>query len=268
MTANKKSLAPTTQLRQALQKFEVDAPGAQLTFTARLGRENRWSQTYAARVFAEYKRFVYLAVTAPHPVTPSDEVDQAWHLHLAYTESYWTDLCGGLLQRPLHHGPTRGGQAEDDKFYDWYCRTLESYARTFGHAPPADIWPPPARRFAPEQHFSRLNTNAYWLIKKPRRQFHQSSWLTAALLAGGLLLAACDAASDGEGTWGLPEVLVIVALVIAFIRQAIKRHRNGSGCSDGGGCGSGCGSAESSGGDSGCGSSGCSGGGCGGGCGS
>ncbi|MEK6230809.1 MAG: hypothetical protein N2A42_03075 [Luteolibacter sp.] len=33
----------------------------------------------------EYKRFVALAMLAGHPVTPSEEVDQAWHLHLVYT---------------------------------------------------------------------------------------------------------------------------------------------------------------------------------------
>ena len=94
-------------------------------------------------MIAEYKKFVFLAATSPRPVTPSDAVDQAWHLHLLYTESYWSELCGAVLGRPLHHGPTRGGDAEQRKFGDWYAATLERYEHAFGAPPPRDIWPLP-----------------------------------------------------------------------------------------------------------------------------
>jgi hypothetical protein len=100
-------------------------------------------------VVEEYRRFVYLAMAAGHPVTPSVDVDHAWHLHLTYTRSYWEEMCGRVLGRPLHHDPTRGGLAEGAKFTDWYARTLRSYQEAFGSAPPADIWPSPAERFAP-----------------------------------------------------------------------------------------------------------------------
>ena len=78
------------------------------------------------RAIEEYKRFVFLAMAAGHPVTPLDEVDQVWHLHLCYTRSYWEDLCGEVLRAPLHHGPTRGGAAERARFDDQYRRTLAS----------------------------------------------------------------------------------------------------------------------------------------------
>lgn len=51
---------------------------------------------------------MYLAVRANHPVTPSDEVDQAWHLHLTYSRSYWDEFCGAVLEEVVHHDPTRG----------------------------------------------------------------------------------------------------------------------------------------------------------------
>ncbi len=92
------------KLLDAIMAFELDDPGAQLPFTARLAREQGWTHVFAGRVVTEYKRFVVLAMLAGHPVTPSEEVDQAWHLHLVYTRSYWQGLCRDVLGRELHHG--------------------------------------------------------------------------------------------------------------------------------------------------------------------
>ena len=97
------------ELWQRIAAFEFDPVDAALPFSRRLARDNGWSDAFAQRAVEEYRRFVFLAMVAGHPVTPSDEVDQVWHLHLCYTRSYWEDLCGEVLPRPLHHGPTRGG---------------------------------------------------------------------------------------------------------------------------------------------------------------
>ena len=75
-------------LYDRLLAFQFDPPGVELTFERRLSRENGWSREYARRVVDEYRRFVLLAMEAGHVVTPSEEVDQAWHLHLIYTRSY------------------------------------------------------------------------------------------------------------------------------------------------------------------------------------
>lgn len=99
---------------------------AELSHTRRLARENGWSARQAARVFEEYRRFVYLAVTAAHPVTPSDAVDQAWQLHLTYTQDYRERLCPEVLGRALHHGPTRGGREAGARFFEQYAQTLRS----------------------------------------------------------------------------------------------------------------------------------------------
>lgn len=105
----------------------------------------------------EYKRFCYLAVTAGHEVTPSDAVDQAWHLHLAYTRDYWERFCPEVLGMPLHHGPTKGGAEERDRFFDQYAATLKSYEDAFGQPPPEDIWPDAARRFLTDPKARRVN---------------------------------------------------------------------------------------------------------------
>ena len=121
---------------QRLSEFELDDCDAILPFSKRLARENGWPIDYARRVADEYKRFLYLAVTQGVPVTPSDEVDQAWHLHLLYSRHYWGELCGKVLKTDLHHGPTRGGSNETNKYREWYERTLHLYETCFGEAPP------------------------------------------------------------------------------------------------------------------------------------
>src|SRR5881394_4443252 len=120
------------ELYKALIEFPLEGNGGQLRFVDRLCRENGWTLSHGKRAIEEYKRFVYLAIVSPEPVTPSQAVDQVWHLHLVYTRSYWDELCGKILGRPLHHGPTEGGAKEDAKFNDWYERTKALYASEFG----------------------------------------------------------------------------------------------------------------------------------------
>ncbi len=154
-------------LLERIEKFPLDDPAAGLTFTRRLARENGWSAGYAYRVVGEYRRFVYLAMTAGHEVTPSDQVDQAWHLHLTYTRSYWDELCGEVLGGPLHHGPTRGTAADATRYPQQYEATLASYRAAFGEEPPADIWPPATERFDNPARFVRVDKHRSWVVPKP-----------------------------------------------------------------------------------------------------
>ena len=155
------------KLRTRLENYTPDEIGATYPFTKRLARDNAWTLAYAERVVTEYKRFAFLAMVAGHPVTPSDQVDQAWHLHMLYTYSYWEDFCGNVLGKPLHHQPTKGGSQERDKFHDWYGRTKESYLEFFGEHPPSDIWPDSKKRFGEDVHYIRVNTKRSWVIPKP-----------------------------------------------------------------------------------------------------
>ena len=149
-----------------IEHFELDDPSAALTFSERLARENGWSMQFTLRCIQEYKRFIFLICVIDHPLTPSDQVDQVWHLHLLYTQSYWMDFCQHTLGRQIHHGPTKGGEKEQDKFTDWYAKTKESYKRLFDEDVPEDIWPDSTIRFS-TINFQRINVDQYWLIKKP-----------------------------------------------------------------------------------------------------
>jgi uncharacterized protein (TIGR04222 family) len=80
-------------------------------------------------------------------VTPSKVVDEVWHLHLIYTQSYWGEFCPHVLGRPLHHDPGQGRRGEAQRHAQQYADTLASYRRIFGCDPPAEIWPSRRRAF-------------------------------------------------------------------------------------------------------------------------
>ncbi|MCP5397579.1 MAG: hypothetical protein H6918_12805 [Sphingomonadaceae bacterium] len=170
---------------QALSGYSIGPEGAPLSFTARLARENRWSAGFAERVVWEYKRFCYLALTTGHEVTPSDAVDQAWHLHLTYTRDYWERFCPQVLGAPLHHGPTTGTVDDRTRFYDQYAGTLKAYEEAFGEVPPADIWPSAQRRFQVDPRGVRINPVDVTIL--PRRLFYAIAIFAAAGLAAVLL---------------------------------------------------------------------------------
>ena len=124
------------KLYQQIQDYSLDQLEDPFPFTKRLARENKWSLDYTQQAIAEYKKFVFLAMVADHTVTPSDQVDQVWHLHLTYTRSYWQEFCSQILQMPLHHEPSRGGYQEHTKYRQYYQQTLDSYEFFLGQKPP------------------------------------------------------------------------------------------------------------------------------------
>ena len=155
-------------LFRRIQHFSFDAGPVELPFHLRLARDNEWSAGFTARAITEYRRFALLAATAGHPVSPSDPVDQVWHLHLLYTESYWQRFCQGVLGVQLHHHPGTGGGAERDKFNSWYADTLSSYRRCFDVEPPGDIWPAAGDQLNAFTAFKRVNIRQCWIVQKPR----------------------------------------------------------------------------------------------------
>jgi hypothetical protein len=245
-------------LWRRIESFAIGPEPVDLSFCGRLARDNGWSEPFAQRVIAEYKKFVFLAVTAGHPVTPSDAVDQAWHLHLAYTESYWTELCGEVLGRPLHHGPTRGGTAEGRKFRDWYAATLESYERAFATSPPRDIWPAVRARFADVDKFRRVNTARRLVLLKPRMDARAVGALALVAALGCATLASSG--SDRSFIWTVLGTLLAAIVIALWVGHEMRKPASRRGSGDSGGGGGGCGG----GGCGGCGGAGCGGGGCGG----
>lgn len=194
--------------------FEIDDAASDFRFSDRLARENFWTNDYAAAVIDEYRRFVFLAFAAGHPVTPSVDVDEVWHLHLIYTRSYWDDLCRDTLGGPLHHGPTRGGSAEAGKFDDWYRRTLESYRRLFDRTPPADIWPRPEIRFGAAARTVHVRPATHWVVPKPRQAISK-------------LLRHSHFGRPGRAA-AIFAIATVVTLVVSGCRGAVDGNANGA----------------------------------------
>lgn len=271
-----------------LQALELDQAGSAFRFSDRLARENGWSRAFALGAIEEYRRFICLAATSPTPVTPSDIVDQVWHLHLTYSRSYWDDMCGGVLGRPLHHGPTKGGTAEDTRYRGQYDDTLSQYRAAFGEEPPAAFWPPEDERFSGAAHQQWVDRRTHFVL--PRASVMRAAGAMAAglgLAVVGVTAAAADVALDDKIEelllpGGIAVFVIIVALVlVSSLGGGKRRHGKAkagsasggyvagcsttSGGSKGGKDGNGGEGGESGGESGGDGGSGCGGGGCGGG---
>ncbi|WP_430412980.1 glycine-rich domain-containing protein [Kordia sp.] len=147
-----------------VRDFEIDDINSSFTFTDRLARENDWSLEYSLRAILEYKKFLFLVVISEFPLTPSDQIDQVWHLHLLYTQSYWIDFCQNTIQKQIHHGPTKGSE-QKPLFKDQYLKTVAFYESIFSKKPPKDIWVDLDTRFK-EIHFTRVNRHKNWIIPK------------------------------------------------------------------------------------------------------
>lgn len=243
---------PDDSLWTAIRSFPLDDPEADLSFTRRLARDHLWTDDFAARVVAEYRRFLYLMATGTETVTPSEAVDEAWHLHLSYTRSYWDELCGRIVGRPLHHDPTRGGEDERDRFRAAYALTLSRYRDTFRAPAPADIWPDADTRFAVAGGYRTVALRDHWIM---RRLWSPRVGRGLAMLGGmGAFLGG------GMAGWALFPTLGIMGPVGAFVGVyafgyaasaisggpgslilTIQVDGSGSGDSDGGGGCGGCG---------------------------
>ena len=221
------------QLFDQIQAFAFDEPGTARPFAARLAEENSWSREYASRVMAEYRRFLFLAMAAGHPVCPPEDVDEAWHLHLIYSRSYWERLCGEVLGRPLHHEPSRGGGQENSKHRRMYAATLTSYRRLFGSPPPADIWPPSDERFAPRERPAINKTDGYWMIRKPefwrRTESRGRRWAAGLAMMALAPLPVWGAGFDPFEMKG-PEflqfyaLLLVIAFGLAFATRLLAKY--------------------------------------------
>lgn len=264
-------MTPTEQaLWNQIELFQLDDPAIAFPFSARLARENGWSKRYALRVIEEYKRFIFLCCLTDSGVTPSDPVDQVWHLHLTFTRSYWVDFCRNTLGQEIHHNPTKGGLKEARKFNDFYSHTRQLYLDKFAQEPPTDIWQPNKIRFS-DVNFQRINRSRFWLIPKPTKQIKKQLALIGLASVSLLFVQAVGTA--------LLWFLIGGAGFILFIRLLQQYAERANRPNDDGGGVMGCSTSDSShhdgshhndagdagdsGGDSGCSGSGCSG--CGGG---
>lgn len=237
------------QLWEQLTLLDFDAGAIEEGFSARLAKEQGWSQRFTVRAILEYKAFIMLCMISPQEVTPSEVVDEVWHLHLLYTRSYWEEMCDGILGRSLHHAPSRGGATEDKRFATQYESTLALYEAIFGKEAPEDIWPRPKQR------------KFLGIFKRSRK---------SEPLSVSYASSSSRANDDSFAAGILPYYLMMPAMDSGSHRDEASNSSSpsGSGASCGGAscgapsCGNSGGASCSSG--SSCGGGGCGGGGCGG----
>lgn len=216
------------ELYERIQSFSLDQAEASLSFTKRLSREQGWSLSYTNRVIEEYKKFVFLAVVAGHPICPSEQVDQVWHQHLTYTKSYWLEFCPNILQRPLHHEPTRGGRSEQFKHLANYNKTLESYQHFFGQLPPTDIWPEPQLRFRRDTHFVRVNSQENWIFPKPdwkhipQLKFKKLTFVIILLISSFLVISCQPSGTIQAIALSNLDILILTLISIIGLISALR----------------------------------------------
>jgi len=172
--------SPRDRMR-ALESYPIDDPTASLPFSRRLEREQwGWTPAFTSRAITEYRRFIFLAGLGRGEVTPSEAVDQVWHLHLVYTRDY-REFCaaGGAF---IEHGPTRGSQ-ETSRFAQQYESTIELYREFFGE-PPVDIWPAAEERFRNAGGGRWVDLSEAVVISRRRLALFGSGLIGLAVLAG------------------------------------------------------------------------------------
>ncbi len=216
-------------LYDRIMQFEFGSEDDEFSFSDRLCRENLWSEEYTELCIKEYKKFLYLAMISEREVTPSDQVDQVWHLHLLYTKSYWFELCQNVLKTSLHHIPTKGGAAELERFREQYRYTLKKYGETFDEPPPTEFWPDIDSRFKSTDKFIQVNSDDFKPYKNP----------LSILPVFVLLLIAYSL--DNIAVANMIVGYVTFRIVEWILKPRLSgRSSTSKGCG-GGGCGGGCG---------------------------
>ena len=164
-----------------IEAFGFSAADDPLGFESRLADDQGWTLGYALAVTEQYRRFLVMTQVVGQAVSPSPDVDEAWHLHLTRTAHYEA-FCSAVFGQFPHHEPARPG--EGAKHRDLYAQTLQAYRRTFGIAPPAAIWPQDGLRIA-----AAASPAADWPLPAALRGGHKLAFAgVLAAFVGAMLL--------------------------------------------------------------------------------
>jgi len=115
----------------------------------------------ANKWIVEYKKFLVMAYLSDSMISPSEQVDQVWHLHMTYTQHYRA-TCQTLLEKDFKHAPSPGGSSEGKRFEGIYQDTLDFYQEVFLVSAPEDVWESQKQRFK-NKNFEYRNINLYRL---------------------------------------------------------------------------------------------------------
>ncbi len=236
-TASEKWTTTAAALWQRICAHPFANPARPQDFVAKLMQGQGWTRNQALEAIEEYRRFCFLACVEGRAMTPSDQVDEVWHLHLTHTRDYWEVWCRDVLGMAIHHDPSQGGASELSLYRRHYAETLASYEQWFG-ASPQRWWPGTYERFRRPQRFRRVDTETVWLLPRMR-------WLWRRAGAGVLAtigLASTAAALSIEDTpldwYGPPflkffALLMITSTLLAMLWRRALRNNGASAGSNG-----------------------------------
>ncbi len=114
---------------------EVDDYPVPEMLIPRVAKEHGYSIKIAEKLVREAKRMLYLSATTKSTVSPSTDVDMAWHEMLMFTRFY--QEFSNFIGKFIHHDPTPG-PPDGGKIYS---ATKENYEKTFGKTPDSELWP-------------------------------------------------------------------------------------------------------------------------------
>lgn len=114
---------------------EIDAFPVPDMLIPRIVAEHGGCTCCAEIAVREMKRMLYLHAVSGEPVSPSEEIDPAWHEMLAFTRFYqsFAEFIGTFVHHDPTPGPPDGGKT--------YRRTKELYEIHFGAKPDPAYWP-------------------------------------------------------------------------------------------------------------------------------
>lgn len=97
-------------LRSALDSLDLSA----IKFKLMDKEEGKgWDRVYADMVESQYRRFLFLTVTAGATIGVTADIDAFWHAHILDTMKYAED-CQSVFGFFLHHFPYFGMRGEQD----------------------------------------------------------------------------------------------------------------------------------------------------------
>jgi len=114
---------------EAVDAFEVPE-----MLIPRIAKEHDYSVQTAEALLREAKRMLYLSIVIGGAISPSVEIDDAWHEMLMFTRFYreFADFIGGFIHHDPTPGPPDGGRL--------YAQTKENYEKAFGIKPDPRCW--------------------------------------------------------------------------------------------------------------------------------
>lgn len=100
----------------------------------RIAKLYHHTEEIAADLVKEAKRMLYLRAVTGNPVSPSEEIDDAWHEMILFTKFYqqFADFIGHFVHHNPTPGPPDGGKM--------YANTKKMYEEVFGEKPNHDYW--------------------------------------------------------------------------------------------------------------------------------